>query len=221
MKRIHPFAVACLTLLLGASWAGEAKARVVETPMVDIQLTVVPSENLSHVEFLYGTIPTNPEWDINLVPTSLPDLVGGVTNTLTFSTHEPEGDPHAFVYGLIAVYDTGNQLLALGFNDGEAQSLIGSPRSFETEFAGYTEADLSGALMDNNWGGVEPFARDTNFLSTAGIRLGESGKLINFSDSSDGGFILATVPEPSAFVLSAAGAIFLGAYAWRRRKLAA
>lgn len=173
-----------------------------------VQLIVAPNKDLSHVYFLYGA---SSGGSFSATATALADIPGGATNTINFGALAPS-DSGIFSYSVLALYDTGNKLVTMGFNNVEGLSLISSPRSFETEFPSYTEAGIGLALLNGDTATLQNFFMDPTVQGTAGIALGDSGRLINFSLSTDGGYILASVPEPttlSLFVTSALAGIGL------------
>jgi hypothetical protein len=211
MKRIQKFAVACLVIGLATAWAGRSAAA---TPVYDsLTLTATPSVNLYDVYFFYSA-PGTPS---TVTYTSLGSLAGGVNNTINFSALEPVGNPATFVYGLIGVYDVGNQLVTVGVNSGEAANLTAMPVSFANAFSNpYTESQIATAAVNGDTVTLNRFFLSSPDYAATTSPLGTSGEFFNFSNASPGGaFTVSATPEPAT--LSLLGLGVLGLFYGRRR----
>jgi hypothetical protein len=209
MKRIQEFAAACLVIGLATAWAGQSAA----TPVDDsLTLTATPSLNIYDVYFFYsagGPLTTD-------TYTFLGNLTGGVNNTINFSALEPGSDPGTFVYGLIGVYDVGNQLVTVGVNSAEAANLTATPVSFSSAFSNpYTESQIAAAVIANNVAPLDRFFLSSPDYAATTQPVGTSGEFFNFSNASPGGtFTVSASPEPATLSLLGLGALGL----WYRRR---
>jgi hypothetical protein len=202
--KVKALKAACLAVGLATAWGSPSNAGPSQSTD-QIQLTIDPSNNLSHVFFFYATNSTG--GNANTL-TSLPNLTAGLSTTETFSA-TPAGFPGnpARFYGVIGLYDETNKLLAISLNNTAAADAIG--KDFETEFAGgnphFTESDLANALLSNDTFTISEFF--WIFESEGSdIPLGSSGQLIDFSTGSVGGSLTA-VPEPSPILLVSFGTL--------------
>jgi hypothetical protein len=213
--KVKSLKAACLAVGLATAWGGQTDAGVVP-PSEEIQLTINPSNNLSHVYFFYATNATGLGSANTL--TALPNLTAGVSTTETFFA-TPAGnylDPLRF-YGVVGLYDETNKLITLSMTSVEAGNVIGT-RDFSTEFSGFTEDSLATALLSNDTFTITTFFWEYEAGRATDIPIGTSGQLVNFSLGSDGGSLSATiVPEPSPALLVSAAALAI--FAFHRRRL--
>src|ERR1017187_8027735 len=98
--KVKMLKAACLAVGLATSWGSQANAGSTQT-FDEIQLTIAPSNTLTHVFFLYRS---NETGSTPFVIQSLPDIPAGTTTTETFSV-----PPLVSQYGLPTFYS----LLAL------------------------------------------------------------------------------------------------------------
>jgi len=195
--RVKALRAACLAVGLATAWGMQADAQVSQ-----IQLTITPSNNLSHVYFLYGTGVTS------LVITTiqaLPNLVGGASTTLTLSVNTTTEFPS---YAVIGLYDETNKLLTLGLPTYEATNVVGK-KDFNTEFSPDTEDAVAASLLSNDTTAVMNFFHGPPYFYFLDIGIGETGELVNFSSGTDGGSVTAVVavPEPSPVLLVSLGTL--------------
>jgi hypothetical protein len=210
---------ACLAVGLVTAWGGQANAGPSQSTN-QIQLTITPSNNLTHVFFIYGGNGTTLQV---LSVTPLPDLVGGTSTTDTISVGTVPFRPAG--YTIIGLYDETNKLLSIGMSPTEANRIAGTT-SFSNEFMVfgtsppvlYSESDIASLLLSNDTAGLTSFIGRA-FNGFMEIPVGGSGELVNFSNAANGGSMTAdfVVPEPSPFFLASIGALAL-LTAHRRRK---
>jgi len=115
--------------------------------MDEVQLTITPSNNLTHVFFLYRS---NATGTVPFVIQSLPDIPAGTTTTETLSV-PPLVSQYGLptFYSLLALHDESNNLVTVGCDPSWAAGVIGNA-DFNTEFYGYypyTEDDMANALV--------------------------------------------------------------------------
>ena len=190
---------ACLAVGLATTWGIQADAQVSQ-----VQLTITPSNNLSHVFFLYGSGVTSLVVS-TILP--LPNLVAGVSTTLTLSVNSTTETPS---YNVIGLYNETNKLLTLGLPTYEATNVVGK-KDFNTEFSPYTEDAVASSLLSNDTTAVVNFFHNPPYFSFLSIGIGQTGQLVNFSNGADGGSMtaVAIVPEPSSFLLAGFGVLLL------------
>jgi hypothetical protein len=188
---------ACLAVGLATAWGSPANAGPSQSTD-EVQLTISPSNNLTHVYFLYGVGGTTPS-NISAIP--LPDIVGGITTTDTFSAANISSP----AYAVMGLYDETNKLLTLSLYSGEAQNINGNA-DFSDVFSPFTENTIATALLSNDTATLVNFIGQADFWT---VGFGSSADLINFSNASDGGSVFAAiiVPEPSSSLLVGFGAL--------------
>jgi hypothetical protein len=199
---------ACLAVGLATAWGSPAGAQSNE-----IQLTISPSNNLTHVYFIYGVDRTslNPS---GVVP--LPDVAAGTVATDTFFV--PSDNSDAFT--LLAVYDETNNLLTFAFPNPAAPTIM-ARGDFNTQFAPYMETSIATALMSGDAATFTHFVTfndfDPLFFDDPGYDI---GTLINFSGATDGGSILGEIiPEPSPILLVGFGMLAILAFHAGHRRM--
>ena len=212
--KVKALKAACLAVGLATAWGSTADAGVVVNTD-EIQLTIAPSNSLTHVYFLFGTNGST-LYNVTVVPA--PDLVGGTSTTETFSVDLPTFDD---AYAVVGLYDETNKLLTIGLNTAAAQYYVGNTNFDGTfgnaaEFGFYSEDTIATALLSNDTATiVNAFQSEDGFP----IPLGDSGTLVNFSNASDGGSVSAEVivPEPSSIQLLCSGMLAILAFhrKWR------
>jgi hypothetical protein len=206
MKRIQKFAVACLAIGLATAWTGRSFGAT--SGYDSLTLTATPSVNLSDVYLFYSGNGLGG----SVTYVSLGNLTGGVNNTINFSALEPVRNPGTtFVYGLIGVYDVGNQLVTVGVNSAEAANLTTTPVSFSSAFTNpFTEAQIATALMNDDMVTLTRFYLSSPDHAAATIPLGDSGEFFNFSNASAGGiFTVSATPEPATLSLLGLGSLLV------------
>jgi hypothetical protein len=213
MKRSSELAAACLVAGLAAAWTTPASA-VLVGPLDDLTLDATPAVNLTDAYFLYGNFSVSDSTTYyGATATYLGNLTGGVDNSISFAAYEPFtfGTPGSLVGTVIGLYDTGNGLITLGFQDYNAGLLSSTPTSFSNALlTPYSEADLATALLNGDTVTLENFYAAGRVQSISGIPVGGSGGLINFSLSAPGGvFSLSATPEPGTMALLGVGAMAL------------
>jgi hypothetical protein len=204
--KVKALKAACLAVGLATAWGMQADAQVSQ-----IQLTITPSNNLSHVYFLYGTGVTS--LVVSTVQ-ALPNLVAGVSTTLTLSVNTTTEFP---AYAVIGLYDETNKLLTLGLPTYEATNVVGK-KDFNTEFSPDTEDAVASSLLSNDTTAVMNFFHGPPYFYFLDIGISETGELVNFSSGTDGGSVTAVVavPEPSPALLAGIGALAILAFHGRR-----
>jgi hypothetical protein len=214
--KVKALKTACLAVGLATAWGGQANAGPSQSAD-QIQLTIDPNQNLSHVYFLYATNATGEPVKV----LSLPDLIAGVstTETVVIQNGFSQGPFNQIVYSVIGLYDETNQLVTIGFNSPAAASVIGT--NFNTEFPSFTESGIATALLNNDVTTISNFLfRTVIFGPEFEIPVGTSGELVNFSGGTVGGSLSATfVPEPSPALLASFGALTLLIFHRKRERL--
>jgi hypothetical protein len=209
--KVKALKAACLAVGLVTAWGGAANAGPSQSTD-EIQLTITPSNNLSHVYFLYG-VNSSTLNAVTAVP--LPNLVGGISTTETFNVnHTPFAD--AFV--VIGLYDETNKLLTVAMNSSEAQRINGNT-DFADEFSQlaigpfYSEDAIATAMLSNDTVTIANAFENEDGIGFT-VNLGDSGSLVNFSNASEGGSVSAEVivPEPSSIELLCSGMLAILAF---------
>ena len=177
---------ACLAVGLATAWGSPSNAGPTQ-PSDQIQLTISPSNNLSHVYFLYG-VNSSTLHDLSVV--SLPNLLAGVSTTETFTvSHSPLAD----AYTVIGLYDETNKLLTVGMNSSEAERIMGNT-DFSNEFSAvassysqpfYSEDAIATAMLSNDTTTIANAFEAEDGIGYV-INMGDSGELVNFSNASEG-----------------------------------
>jgi len=203
---------ACVAVSLATAWGSQVDADLT-LPAEEIQLTITPSNNLSHVYFLYGAGTTSLYPVVTVQP--LPNLVAGETTTEdilvpAISPVSPIARSSFYVMGL---YDETNKLVTIGLNSTVANAAIGNT-DFNTEFSPFTEAAFATALLSNDTATLVSFAETPQFQGQDNqgyITVGDSGQLVNYSSASAGGSISSqvVVPEPFSVFLAGTGVLSL------------
>lgn len=202
MKRTNVFAAACLAVGLAVAGAMPASA------LDYLTLNATPTVNLTDAYFLYGSFSeSGPNFSYSTSATFLGNLTGGVDNSINFVAPTPGGNAVNIRGTLIGVYDTGNGLITLGFQSYNAGLLTATPTSFANSLlTTYSEASLATAMQTGDTTTLASFYANDRVMLIAGIPVGQSGGLINFSLSSAGGsFSLSATPEPGTLALLGLG----------------
>jgi hypothetical protein len=195
---------------LATAWGGSAHANTVFGPQ-DIQLTITPNKNLSHVYFFYVTNRTGS----TSIPVPLPDLTANVPTVESFVIQNGTSNTNAVYCYLTGVYDETNQLVTLDFSNGTAAGALG--KTFEQEFPGITESAFAAALETGDTNTLSGFFSDSGPGARLGPTLGDSGQLVNFSTGTAGGTIAtAVIPEPACILLTSFGVLTILAFKRKR-----
>jgi hypothetical protein len=187
---------ACLAVGLATAWGSPASAQIDE-----IQLTITPSNNLTHVYFFYGPGTTS-LWPVTAVD-PLPNLQADETTVVDLSVTQVSGAA-CYVLGL---YNETNNLVSIGVDSNWAQNVIGQT-NFNAEFVPFTEDQIATALLSNDIATLDNFVTAPSFYGY--IRIGSSGRMVDYSIASDGGSVLTElIPEPSPMLLVTLGALII------------
>jgi hypothetical protein len=204
-------AAGCLTVALATAWAVPASG-------VTIHLEVAPSEDLSAVFVKYNNYVPNSSFGIAVF--SLGDLPGGQTTSFDHDIPSWSMDnvlgPWAgyMLFGLHGA--AGSQGISMSFPDDSLVTSNGSWDSFIASTYGpgnyYPEEEIVDT-WNENWA----YTLSISFPNHVHLDFGQTATIVNMSEAAYGGYAIATVPEPHAwvFLVSGAGVAIL---AVRRRR---
>jgi hypothetical protein len=226
--------VACLAAGLVSTWDATS------APAAEYSFSgaITPTHDLSDVFFIFALGPCSPGGGV--FSKKIADFLPANTTTpFNITLHSmPGGLGVGSGFTILALYDTVNNGVAVGYDPGQAATILAqSPaptwdggflpgaNSFGGGiFYGYIgagESDVSTDLQSGTYGGISmddaktggPFAPvGSRFPGVSSDPVTSSAfTLIDFSGASNGGggFVIETVPEPATFSFMAAGAAFL------------